>query len=367
MSQDASTGLAAQVQQAFEEKQALRIVGGNSKLSLGRAVAGEPLEMGKHTGIVEYQPTELVITARAGTPLAEIEAALAERGQMLPFEPPYLGESATLGGTMACGVSGPRRPFVGSARDFTLGARIINGRGEVLGFGGQVMKNVAGYDVSRLQVGAQGTLGVLLEVSLKVLPRPVCERTLMVEMDAATAIDMMTQLTNAALPLSAACHLPATAQQPAQLVLRLSGAQEAVDAAMASIQKELLDFSVAEKQNDEAEIFWQDLRERRLLFFDEADALWRLSVPPAMPVFDEALPGDCLLDWAGAQRWLKTTANIDTVQTAAQKMGGHAMLFNQQGATASPLSPVLEKIHRQIKHSFDPAGILNPGRLYEGL
>jgi len=309
-----------------------------------------------------------VITARAGTPRTERDNARAERGQMLPFEPPHLGDAATLGGTIACGLSGPRRPSAGAARDFMLGVRMINGQGEVLKFGGQVMKNVAGYDVSRLMVGAQGTLGVLLEASLKVLPRPVCEKSLLVEMDAVAAIETMTHLVNASLPLSAACHLPTTSQQPAQLYLRLSGAQEAVVAAVTRIQKELADFSIMEQQDDEANIFWQDLRERRLPFFTDAHALWRLSVPPATPVFDEAtLLGDCLLDWSGAQRWLKTDASIDVVQTAAQKMGGHATLFNEQDAIFAPLSPALEKIHRQVKAAFDPAGILNPGRLYEGL
>lgn len=363
MSQDAAKELAAQVQQAFAKKQPLRIVGGNSKLQLGRLVEGEPLDVTKYSGIVEYQPTELVITARAGTLLKDVAAALAEREQMLPFEPPYFGEHATLGGTLACGLSGPRRPFAGSARDFTLGARVINGRGEVLGFGGQVMKNVAGYDVSRLQVGAQGTLGVLLEVSLKVLPRPACEHTLMMEMDATAAIEAMTHLSASALPLTAACHLPASGQQARQLWLRLSGAEQAMVAAVEAVRKELSAFGISEG-NAQAQDFWRDLRERRLPFFDEADALWRLSLPPATPLFDDALAGDCLLDWGGAQRWLKTTASVGAVQTAAQKMGGHATLHIPQGAMLTPLSPALEKIHRQVKAAFDPAGILNPGRLY---
>ncbi len=364
---DASNELSAQVQQAFADKQALRIVARGSKLALGRVVTGEPLDVTQHAGIVEYQPTELVITARAGTPLKELETALAERGQMLPFEPPHLGEAATLGGTIACGLSGPRRPFSGSARDFMLSAQIINGRGELLGFGGQVMKNVAGYDVSRLMVGAQGSLGVLLEMSLKVLPKPACDRTLQVEMDAATAIETLSRLANTALPLSAACHLPATAQQVAQLRVRLSGVQAAVVAAMARIQKMLPKFSVSEMPND-AETFWQELRERRLPFFRNTGALWRLSVPPATPALNQAtLPGECLLDWGGAQRWLITTASVDVVQTAALKVGGHATLLTQTEALLAPLNPLLEKIHRQLKTAFDPAGILNPSRLYESL
>ena len=367
--QNIAQRLVAQVQQAFVEKQPLYIVGSGSKLSSGRTVSAQPLAIKAHSGIVEYTPTELVITARAGTSLQELESVLAESGQMLPFEPPHLGEGATLGGTIACGLSGPRRPYAGAARDFTLGVKMINGQGEVLNFGGQVMKNVAGYDASRLMVGAQGTLGVLLDISLKVLPRPACEHTLVVDMDATTAIATMARLTNVALPLTAACHLPATSQQTGQLYLRLSGAKEAIMAAVTFIQKQFQTLSVTEKKHDDEQacMFWQDLRERRLPFFSDADTLWRLSLPPATPVFTEILPGECLLDWGGAQRWLKTEASADTVQAAAQKMGGHATQLNQDGTVLAPLDPVLRKIHQQVKTAFDPRGILNPGRLYEGL
>ena len=419
---DVAKNLSEQVRQAFADQQPLRIVGGNSKFTLGRAVSGEPLELGQHTGIIDYQPTELVITARAGTPLAEIEATLAESGQMLAFEPPHLGASATLGGTIACGLSGPRRPFTGAARDFVLGVKMLNGRGELLQFGGQVMKNVAGYDVSRLQAGAQGTLGVLLEISLKVLPRPAAQCTLLAEMDAPTAIETMSHLSGTAMPLTAACHLSASAQQAGQLWLRLSGAEEAVAAANAAIQKAWPAFGWKEMKDDEpARGFWQDLRERRLPFFDGDDGVWCLSVPPATADFcgsnidapvnhpsfrrrpessgsnaldsgpgllhagagskrrnDETgklqvsarevlLPGSCLLDWAGAQRWLNTTASADAVRAVAQQAGGHASLFTPAGVELAPLSPGLEKIHQRVKASFDPAGILNPGRLYEGL
>ncbi len=381
MAQDVSNDLAAQVQQAFAEKQALYIAGSGSKLLSGRTVSARSLEVKEHCGIVEYTPSELVITARAGTSLQELESVLSESGQMLPFEPPHLGEGATLGGTIACGLSGPRRPYAGSARDFTLGVKMINGQGEVLSFGGQVMKNVAGYDASRLMVGAQGTLGVLLDISLKVLPQSACEHTLVMEMDATTAIAMMTQLASVALPLTGACHLPATSEQAAQLWLRVSGAEEAVTVAVAFIQKQLqeqaqkwtqgaqLTFSEREKKkgDGQAGAFWRDLRERQLPFFTDTDALWRLSLPAATPMFAEILPGACLLDWGGAQRWLKTGVSADIVQTAAQKMGGHATLFDRRGATFAPLSPALAKIHQQVKTAFDPEGILNPGRLYAGL
>jgi glycolate oxidase FAD binding subunit len=362
MSQDAMLQLADKVKQAFADETPLRIVGGDSKLQLGSAVNARPFPVNEHRGIIEYQPTELVITARAGTPLRELEAVLAESGQMLPFEPPHLGEEATLGGTIACGLSGPRRAFTGSARDFTLGVRMINGRGEVLQFGGQVMKNVAGYDVSRLMVGAQGTLGVLLDVSLKVLPCAEHEVTLSVEMDAQAAVDAMAYFTGAALPLSAACHLPAGSSTPAQLRLRLSGAESALMAATETIRQTLP--QAQELATDTATEFWRDLRERCLPFFTENQNLWRLSVPPATPVDShERLEGDCLLDWAGGQRWLTTTAPEEVVHTAAKTMDGHADHYQKDATVFAPLSPALAAVHRRIKNAFDPKGILNPGRL----
>jgi glycolate oxidase FAD binding subunit len=368
---DASESLASQVRDAFTAETALRIAGGGSKSRLGRAVEAEALDVTAHRGIVEYQPTELVVTARAGTPLAELEAALAESGQMLSFEPPHLGESATLGGAIACGLSGPRRPHTCSARDSTLGVKMINGRGEVLRFGGQVMKNVAGYDVSRLMVGAQGTLGVLLDISLKVLPRPACERTVFIDMNDTVAIEVMCWLAGKALPVSAACHLPEMPGRPAQLCLRLSGAEAAVDACVALIGREQAGFSieVLEANDERANQFWLKLRERRLDFFDHEQAsqsLWRLSLPPATPLFrDDEIAGDCLLDWAGAQRWLKTDARAEAVHQWVQRSGGHATLLTPQAATQAPLSPGLASVHQRLKYAFDPKGILNPGRLYE--
>lgn len=368
---DASELLAERVREGFDSSTPLRIVAGDSKSRLGRAVEAEPLEVAAHRGIVEYQPTELVVTARAGTSLRELEAILAESGQMLPFEPPQLGEAATLGGTIACGLSGPRRPYSGAARDFTLGVKMINGRGEMLQFGGQVMKNVAGYDVSRLMVGAQGTLGVLLDVSLKVLPLPACERSVFIEMDAAMAIDIMNGLAGKPLPLSAACHLPASADRAAQLCLRLSGAEVAVEAGIALIRREQAGRTVAVLDQAQATRFWQDLRERQLDFFHDpqcgdAGAVWRLSLPPAAPLVDDkAFSSRCLLDWAGAQRWLKTDAPAESVHASAQRLGGHASLMTATATTQPPLSPGLATVHQRLKQAFDPRGILNPGRLYE--
>ena len=382
---DASELIAGQVCDAFNAEAPLRIVAGGSKLSLGREVNAQPLDVTAHRGIVEYEPTELVVTARAGTPLAELETALAEAGQMLAFEPPRLGDGATIGGTIACGFSGPRRPHAGSVRDFMLGVKMINGRGEILNFGGQVMKNVAGYDVSRLMVGAQGTLGVLLDVSLKVLPLPACERSVFIDMSDVVAIEVMSWLAGKALPVSAACHLPATESRAGQLCLRLSGAEAAVDSCISLIRHEQAGFSinVLGKGDVQAQQFWQDLRERKLSFFesehaDEVQSLWRLSLPPATPAFchqeggksrdkkrSDELPGSCLIDWAGAQRWLKTGATAETVHAVIKSKGGYATLMMPESAILPPLSPALAALHFRLKQAFDPKGILNPGRLYE--
>ncbi len=363
---DCSKELAEQVRRAFDEDAPLCITGGGSKISEGRPVEGRPLSVLGHHGIIDHAPSELVITARAGTPLGDIESRLAETNQMLAFEPPYLDKqvdahengAATIGGTIACGLSGPRRPYAGAARDVVLGARIINGRGEVLSFGGQVMKNVAGYDVSRLMVGAQGTLGILLDVSLKVLPVPECEKTLCLEMSEEDAIQAMNHWAGQPVPLSAACFLPQETnhQKKGQLYLRLSGVESALKAAAEKIGGD----DVSQSQQ-----FWLDLRERKLEFFNQPDSLWRLSLPPASPAL--SLPGSCLIDWGGAQRWVKTQASIEDVQLTAANLGGHATLYHPQGAQFAPLSSGLHALHRRLKETFDPKNILNPGRLYEGL
>ncbi len=299
---------------------------------------------------MHYEPTELVITARAGTPLIEVEAALADRGQILGFEPPHFAANATLGGTLACGLSGPARPFRGSARDFVLGTKIINGMGEPLSFGGEVMKNVAGYDVSRLMCGAYGTLGVLLEVSLKVLPRPASEITLTLELDHHDAITRMSEWQRDPLPLSGLCY------DGDRLHVRLSGAEQAVSAARRRLGGEI---------EVDGATFWERLREQRGAFFEGTGELWRLSVASTTRTI--AVTGKQFIDWGGALRWLKTTEHAENIFAAASAAGGHAMRFRGTAAAHQvfqPLPAPLLALHQRLKKSFDPHGIFNPGRLY---
>ncbi|MGH8618848.1 MAG: glycolate oxidase subunit GlcE [Burkholderiales bacterium] len=329
--------------------------GGNSKRFYGNPEFGEPLDVAVYRGIAEYEPTELVVTARCGTPLAELEAALAAKGQLLPFEPPHFGPGATLGGCIAAGLSGPRRAAAGSARDFVLGVRILDGRGDDLRFGGQVMKNVAGFDVSRVLTGSLGTLGVILEVSLKVLPVPVAEASLRLQMDEATAIRTFNEWGGKPLPVSA------TAWHAGDVHVRLSGARAAVDAAVRKLGGEPVAPAVAAA-------FWQTLREQTDPFFAQTEApLWRLSLPPATPPL--VLPGSQLVEWSGAQRWLKSNATANAIRAAVATAGGHATLFraaDKSAGTFHPLAPGLLAVHRKLKQTFDPAGIFNRGRLYPG-
>ena len=329
---------------------ALRIVGSGSKDWYGNRLQGEPLETRAYSGIVSYEPTELVITARGGTPMTEIDAALSEHNQMLAFESPHFGPGATMGGMVASGLSGPRRQAVGAVRDFVLGAVLMNGKGNLLHFGGQVMKNVAGYDVSRLLTGAMGTLGLLLEVSIKVLPRPIAETTLRLQLDQANAIRQLNEWGGQPLPISA------SAWQDGLLLLRLSGAAAAVNAA----KKKLGGEEIGAAGN-----IWVDLREQRSEFFSDALPLWRLSVPSVTRAMD--LPGKQLIEWGGAQRWLKSNASPSEIRAAAAQAGGHATLFrggDKQVGVFHPLAPALATLHKNLKNAFDPARIFNPGRLY---
>ena len=342
----------------------LCIQGGGSKGFYGEAAGGEPFDVTPLRGVSSYEPTELVVSARGGTPLAELESVLAERGQCLPFEPPHFGATATVGGMVAAGLAGPARAAVGGVRDYLLGATLLNGRGEVLNFGGQVMKNVAGYDVSRLLAGSMGTLGVICEVSLKVLPLARATATLRFDMTQSDAIEHLNAWAGQPLPLSA------SAWWNDALLVRLQGAVAAVDAALTRLGGETID-------STQAGAFWAGLREQSDEYFvaalgqieaSAASRLWRMSVPQtAAPL---ALPGEQLIEWGGAQRWLCSAAPVAQVREAAAAAGGHATIFRAADKAAgvfTPLRPPLDRIQRELKRSFDPDGIFNPGRLYPGL
>ncbi len=336
------------------ERRPLRLKGGGSKDFYGGPLSGEVLDTRGHQGIVNYEPTELVISARCGTPLAELESALAARRQFLACEPPNF-DRATVGGAVAAGLSGPRRAAAGSLRDFVLGVKIMDGEGRALKFGGEVMKNVAGFDVSRLMAGSLGTLGLILEVSLKVLPLPVADATLRFELPQDKALDAMNQWAGRPLPLAASCW------QDGILTLRLSGARAAVNAACAKLGGE----RVAEA---EAAAFWTDLREQTAGFFAGDVPLWRLSLPSVTPPL--ALPGAVLLEWGGAQRWLRADADAESLHHLAAQAGGHATLFrggDKSSGVFAPLAPALMEVHRRLKQGFDPYGVFNPGRLYPEL
>ncbi|RCL22557.1 glycolate oxidase subunit GlcE [Pseudomonas sp. AFG_SD02_1510_Pfu_092] len=345
MDRDISQALLEQVKQALNQATPLRIQGSNSKAMLGNPVSAEVLDTRGHRGIVSYDPTELVLTARAGTPLREVEAALHEAGQMLPCEPPHLGPDATVGGMVAAGLSGPRRPWAGAVRDYVLGTRVITGHGKLLRFGGEVMKNVAGYDVSRLMAGSFGCLGLLTEVSLKVLPRPRQCLSLRLPMGVQQALAELAEWGQQPLPISAACH------DGEALYLRLEGGEGSVQSARQRLGGEALDSR-----------FWADLREQRLAFFAGPAPLWRLSVPIASAALE--LPGQQLLDWGGAQRWLKSDAQAQAIRQQVAKVGGHATCHAPGAASSPPLPAALMRYHRALKQQLDPKGVFNPGRLY---
>ena len=354
---DTYTDIAAQfserIRAATAANSPLRMRGGGTKDWYGQAFSGEVFDTRAYAGVVSYEPTELVITARCGTPLAEIEALLARHNQMLAFEPPRFGAGSTIGGVVASALSGPRRASAGAVRDFVLGAVLMDGRGKALRFGGQVMKNVAGYDVSRLLAGSLGTLGLILEVSLKVLPVPVSEAGLRFEMSEIDALRHLNEWAGQPLPISASCW------HQGVLSLRLSGAEAAVVSAQRKLGGEAI---------DDGDAFWASLRDQTHAYFD-GGALWRLSVPSAASAI--ILRGEQLIEWGGAQRWLKVdggdAAQADGIRRTVSAAGGHATLFRGGDTSVGvfhPLAPALMKIHQRLKHSFDPAGIFNPGRMY---
>jgi glycolate oxidase FAD binding subunit len=338
---------------ARAERTPLRLHGARTKDFYGESTAGEPLDLSDYRGIIDYEPSELVITARCGTPLLQIESALAEHGQFLGFEPPRFGGDPTLGGIIAAGLSGPRRMQVGAARDFVLGATLLASDGELLRFGGQVMKNVAGFDVSRLLCGSLGILGIITQVSIKVLPQPRAEDTVRLEMPAREAVEAFNRWGGQPLPISAAAWHEGAAW------VRLSGAAAAVQAARTVIGGDRVFPVLARK-------WWDALRHYRHPVYSDS-LVWRISLPAAAPPLQ--LPVDPLIDWGGALRWYSGDLQAFDVRGLAQAVGGTAMRWRGAGSGSQfhPLPPAIAAIHRRLKHSFDPEGIFNPGRLLADL
>jgi glycolate oxidase FAD binding subunit len=359
-----------QVRAAAAARTPLRIRGGDTKAFQGEPVSGQPLDTRAFSGIVAHEPSELVITVRAGTPLAEVEAALAEQGQHLPFDPPHFGAGSTIGGAVAAGLAGPARATAGGVRDYVLGAQFINGRAEWLTFGGQVMKNVAGYDISRALAGSMGTLGVITHLSLKVLPVAPAEATLVFNMGQHDALEQLHRWGGQPLPLNASCWVndETAPDQPELLFVRLRGAVAAVESACERLVREA---GGQRMDNAQAGPDWAACRDQGLPFFHAPSpdlCLWRLSLPQTALVLD--LPFAQLIEWQGAQRWLWAPASAaGQIRTATAAVQGHATLF-RAGADGAPgvrrfdaESPALQAITKRLREAFDPLGIFNPGRM----
>ena len=352
---DVSESLRKQILNARKKEQKLNIVGGGTKAFMGRPADrhADTLELSKHTGIVEYHPVELIMTVRAGTTIKDIEAALAEEGQCLHFEPPRFGDASTLGGTLACNLSGPARPWSGSVRDQVLGVRLFNGKAEHLRFGGQVMKNVAGYDTSRLQAGAMGTLGAITEISLKVMPKPAMTLTLVEDMALSDVIKYMNQRAGEPKPITGAAWVDG------KVYLRLSGATSAVEATAEKWSGEVM---------EQGHAFWQQLQHMQHDFFAGDEPLWRFSIGSTAANPD--LDGPWLIDWAGSQRWYRGEADSARLESMAQRAGGQVSLFRGGDRTDEVMHPqpqALQTIQKRLKESFDPDGLFNPWRLYSWL
>jgi glycolate oxidase FAD binding subunit len=372
------------VRSAAAEGRCLRLRGGGSKDFWGQSRTTEVLDTRAYSGIISHEPSELVVTARCGTPLAELEAALAAHGQCLAFEPPHFGPEATVGGMVAAGLSGPARASAGAVRDFVLGARFINGQGEDLTFGGQVMKNVAGYDVSRLLAGSWGTLGLITEVSLKVLPVAPAEATLMIAgLAQGPALSLLHRWGGQPMPLNASAWVRDPTAQPVSdyLFVRLRGAVAAVQSAITKMSAEAvaLGAQVQAMDNAEAAQDWLASGEQTLPFFDAPSpdvCLWRLSLPQTAPELE--IPGlahpSPYIEWQGAQRWLWAPASAAVaLRELAQSLGGHASLFRTSTGHAgvdkvvgvnTPLDAVHQRIQQQLQKQFDPKGVFATGRMH---
>ncbi|WP_276809504.1 glycolate oxidase subunit GlcE [Castellaniella defragrans] len=357
--------LCEQVVTARAAQRPLLIRGGGTRLFYGGPLPSEDaaswLELSAYRGVVGYEPSELVLTARAGTPLAEIEALLASREQMLAFEPPRFGAAGTLGGCVASGLSGPRRMAAGSLADFVLGTRLLSADGNVLCFGGEVMKNVAGYDVSRLLAGSLGVLGALVEISLKVAPRPHREATRVLALDESAALERCLRWRSRPLPVSATAWMADASGASGKLWVRLSGNASAVRQGLEDIGGESLD-------DEAADAFWLGLRDQTHPFFRQRP-LWRIVLPAGAPALGLA---PVLHEWGGCLRWLAGPYDAAALRDRVQSLGGSACLYRREGAPAGvptfhPLADGVLQIHRRLKREFDPAGIFNAHRLYPEL
>lgn len=356
MTTSLTTDWSERIKTASQQKTPLRLVGSGSKDFYGHPCTGETLDLSANTGIIAYDPSELVITLNGGTTLRELEQTLSEKNQFLPFEPPHFGPNATVAGCIAAGLAGPRRAAAGGTKDFVLGAHLIDGQGQYLRFGGQVMKNVAGYDVSRLLAGSLGSLGVITQLSLKVLPVLDKEATIRLDLDQASALKTINKLCSQPLPISAStwCNN--------QLFIRLSGAPSPIETAIKTIGGQSL-------EDSEATALWSSIREQNHAFFTakENKTLWRISVPSvAEPILEDH---EQLIEWGGALRWLHSDMSENDLRAKVEHVGGTATAFRFHHNTRSvfhPLDPVLLTIQKRLKAKFDPAGIFNPGRLYKG-
>ena len=367
-----------QILAAVKNKTPLSIEGGGTKSWYGNANSYAKLDTRTYSGILEYQPEELVITACAGTPLKEIEAALADKNQVLAFEPPHFGEGATFGGAIAAGLAGPGRISAGNLRDFVLGARILDGKGQDLSFGGKVMKNVAGYDVSRLLPGSMGTLSLLLEASVKVLPRPAATASLRCNITQARALQLLNEWAGQPLPLSASCWIGSSIGGDGELTIRLAGAAAAVKAAIPIMGAAV---NASELNPQVASEFWAALREQQLAIFSNLNSdetFYRLALPAACGTLAfENVNGDIALEWHGQQRWLKAPgddATFASIKALASAHGGHATRFKQGSHVDSSKqrftllseqvhSTALEAVQARLRTAFDPAGIFATSRL----
>ncbi|MCY3802855.1 MAG: glycolate oxidase subunit GlcE [Gammaproteobacteria bacterium] len=346
---DTKETIAARIRDAARHKTALQLLGGNTKAFYGRSIQATPLCLADYSGVVEYEPSELYITARCGTPLTAIEQIIGEENQMLPFEPPHFGTTATLGGAIAAGLAGPGRVSSGTVRDSMLGAEIINGKGEYLCFGGKVMKNVAGYDVSRLMCGALGTLGVLMSVTLRLLPKPQCEQTVVIAEAPVDAIHKMNAWALTPMPITATFH------DGKSLYVRLTGSSSTIEKCQDEIGGERI---------EQSELFWIRVREQTHEAFASDAPLWRIQVPPSTDPLD--ITGPCAMEWNGALRWHATHTDASTIREVTRQAGGQACQFRGPAIehVFNPLPSALLKIHQRLKHAFDPEGILNPGKMY---